>query len=110
VSPQDLIALFAAVFIIGMVWLRTRTFYVRKRTGPLRLTQAGRVYFAVVGVLLVIGWFAAPALGLIVAPAMAASSTLVRVVWFLAVYYLCIPVHRILDARKIAVFESVSPP
>ena len=109
-SPQDLIALVAAVFILGMIWLRTRTFYVRRRTGPLQLTRAGQVFFGAVVAAVAIGWFAAPALGPRVAPNMAASSTLVRVVWFLAVYYLCIPVHRILDARKILVFESISPP
>jgi hypothetical protein len=108
-SPQELIALLAAVFILGMIWLRTRTFYVRRRTGPLRLTKAGQAYFVVVLVLLAIGWFAAPVLGPKVAPAMASSSTLVRVIWFLAVYYLCIPVHRLLDARKIVVFESIGP-
>jgi hypothetical protein len=109
-TPQELIAIFAAVFIFGMVWLRTRTFYVRRRSGPLRLTRAGQAFFAVVVAALAVGWIAAPVLGPIVAPAMSASSTLVRVVWFLAVYYVCIPVHRILDARRIAVFESESPP
>lgn len=107
-SPQDLISLVAAGFIVGMIWLRTRTFYVRRRAGPLRLTRAGQMFFLGAVVLIAVGWVAAPALGPKVAPVMAASATLVRVVWFLAVYYLCIPVHRLLDARKIVVFAAIS--
>jgi hypothetical protein len=109
-SPQDFISLVAAIFIFGMVWLRTRTYYVRRRTGPLQLTAQGRIYFGAVVALIAIGWIAAPALGKVIAPAMAASATLVRVVWFLAIYYLCIPVHRLLDSRGAAVFRSMAPP
>jgi hypothetical protein len=105
-TPQDLIALLAGLFIFGMIWLRTRTQYTRQHVGGLRLTQAGRLYFAAVAVLLVLGWFVAPAVGRASAPAMAASSTLVRVIWFLVIYYLFIAVHRILGGRKIAVFQG----
>lgn len=107
-TPQDFTALIAAIFIVGMIWLRTRTYYSRQRTGPLQLTQQGRVYFAIVLALIVVGWFIAPPLGRVVAPAMAASGTLVRVVWFLAIYYLCIPVHRFLNSRQVVVFRSIT--
>jgi hypothetical protein len=104
-APQDLTALIAGIFILGMVWLRTRTFYTRQRRGPIQITREGRIFFAAIVALLVIGWLLSPTLGKVVAPAMPANATLVRVVWFLVVYYLCIPVHRILNARKIAVFQ-----
>ena|SRR6186713_2112120 len=104
-DSQTLTALVAGVFILGMVWLRLRTSYTRRQRGVLKITREGQMFFAAVIVLLVIGWLAAPALGKVVAPAMAASGTLVRVVWFLAVYYLCIPAHRILNSRKIVLFQ-----
>ena len=104
-DSQTLTALVAGVFILGMVWLRLRTSYTRQQRGVLKITREGQMFFAAVIVLLVIGWLAAPALGKVVAPAMAASGTLVRVVWFLAVYYLCIPAHRILNSRKITLFQ-----
>jgi len=104
-DSQDLTALVAGVFILGMVWLRLRTSYTRRQRGVLKITREGQMFFAAVVVLLVIGWLASPALGKVVAPAMAASGTLVRVVWFLAVYYLCIPAHRILNSRKIVLFQ-----
>jgi len=104
-DSQDLTALVAGLFILGMVWLRTRTFYTRRRRGVLKITREGQLFFGAVVVLLILGWLASPALGEIVAPAMVASGTLVRVVWFLAVYYLCIPAHRLLDSRKVALFQ-----
>jgi hypothetical protein len=104
-APQDLTALVAGIFILGMVWLRTRTFYSRQRRGPIELTREGKIYFAAIVVLLIIGWLVSPALGKLVAPDMPANGTLVRVVWFLLVYYLCIPVHRVLNTKKIAVFR-----
>jgi len=102
---QDLTALIAGIFIIGMTWLRTRTFYTRRQRGVLKITREGQLFFAAVVVLLIIGWLVSPSIGKIVAPSTVASGTLVRVVWFLAVYYLCIPVHRILDSHKIALFK-----
>jgi hypothetical protein len=106
-DSQDATALISGIFILGMVWLRTRTFYTRRKRGVLRITREGQIFFASVVALLIIGWLAAPPLGKVVAPAMTASGTLVRVVWFLGVYYLCIPAHRILDSRKIALFQVI---
>jgi hypothetical protein len=56
--------------------------------------------------LLVLGWFAAPALAHQVSSPVPVAPTLARVVWFLAVYYLFIPLHRALRARGLAVFRS----
>src|SRR5262245_45522618 len=104
-AATDLTALVAGIFILGMTWLRTRTFYTRQRRGPIKITRDGIIFFASVVALLLIGWLASPTLGRILAPNMVASGTLVRVVWFLAVYYLCIPAHKVLAARKIQVFQ-----
>jgi hypothetical protein len=105
-TPQDLVALFAGLFIFGMIWLRTRTAYSRRYVGTMRLTQAGRIYFALAVIVLALGWIAAPALGRVSTSGMAASSTLVRVIWFLVAYYLFIAVHRLLSTRKIVVFTG----
>src|SRR2546423_9514459 len=50
-------------FIVGMVWLRTRMHYRRGR-GRIALTRAGRIYFAALVAVLVLGWLAAPAAGM----------------------------------------------
>jgi hypothetical protein len=92
------------VFIVGMVWLRTRMHYRRGRE-RLLLTRAGRIYFAVLGGVLVLGWLAAPAAGHAFWPAAPSTPTLARVVWFLAIYYLFIPLHRALRAQGVEVFK-----
>jgi hypothetical protein len=92
------------VFIVGMVWLRTRMHYRRGRE-RLSLTRAGRIYFAVLGGVLVLGWLAAPAAGHAFWPAAPSTATLARVVWFLATYYLFIPLHRALRAQGVEVFK-----
>lgn len=109
---QDLTSIITAVFIVGMVWMRTRMHYVRRGRGTLRLAGAGRWYFAAVLGVLAAGWFVAPPLGRAIWPA-AGDSTILRVIWFLATYYLFIVVHRALQARRIEVFgaaESIEPP
>lgn len=107
--PQDLTALIAAVFIVGMVWLRTRMHYLRRGRGALRLAGAGRWYFAAVLAVLAAGWFAAPPIGRSILPPAGADSTILRVAWFLATYYLFILVHRALKARRIEVFGAAEP-
>ena len=104
--PQDLTSIITAVFIVGMVWMRTRMHYVRRGRGSLRLAGAGRWYFAAVLGVLAAGWFAAPPIGRSIWPAAGADSTIVRVIWFLATYYLFIIVHRALQARRIEVFGA----
>jgi hypothetical protein len=105
----DLSTAIAAVFIVGMIWLRTRMQYVglaRRASGhKLQLEKAGRLYFACAVALLAIGWFAAPPLGATFWPATAANPALTRVIWFLLTYYVFIIIHRVLKARGIVVFK-----
>ena len=89
-------------FIVGMVWLPGRRSDSKR---PTALTRAGRIYFAVLAGVLVLGWLAAPAAGHAFWPAAPSTPTLSRVVWFLATYYLFIPVHRALRARGVEVFK-----
>jgi hypothetical protein len=58
-TPLDGLTAGTAVFIVGMVWLRTRMHYPRGRE-RLSLTRAGRIYFAVLLGVLVLGWLVAP--------------------------------------------------
>jgi len=101
-SVQDLTAAITAAFIVGMIWLRTRMQYVGRKAGALKLQAAGRTYFAAVVLLLLVGWFAAPALGRSAWPG--AGSLILRVLWFLVTYYVFIVVHRVLQRRRIDVF------
>lgn len=107
--PPDAACAVAALFIVAMVWLRTRMHY---RTRPsargrrLTLTRAGGCYFAVLVAVLAIGWFAAPPLMHPLAGPGPATATLPRIVWFLVTYYVFIPVHRALAARGVEVFKA----
>jgi hypothetical protein len=103
-TPVDWLTAVTAVFIVGMVWLRTRMHYPRGRE-RLLLTRAGRIYFAALLGVLVLGWLVAPAAGHALWPAAASTPTLARVVWFLATYYLFIPLHRALKAQRVEVFK-----
>ena len=99
-----------ALFIVGMVWLRTRMHYAKAAGGRRSLTAAGVIYFAALGLLLASGWFAAPHVARALAPSAPVAPTLARVVWFLAAYYLFIPVHLILKARGAVVFRAANSP
>jgi hypothetical protein len=103
--PADAIAVLTLAFIVGMVWLRTRMHYPRGRA-KVSLTRAGRIYFAVLLAVLVLGWLLAPAAGRTLWPAPAAPPLVSRVVWFLATYYLFIPLHRLLKAQGVEVFKT----
>lgn len=104
--PPEAVSAFAALFIVGMVWLRTRMQYPKGAAGVRSLTATGATYFAALGLLLFLGWFAAPALAHQVSSPVPVAPTLARVVWFLAVYYLFIPAHRVLRTRGLEVFRS----
>jgi hypothetical protein len=105
-SSSDWVSAGTALFIVGMVWLRTRMHYPRRTgSGPASLTRAGRIYFAVLPGVLALGWLLAPASGKALWPSALATPTLSRVVWFLATYYLFIPVHHALKGRGIGVFK-----
>jgi hypothetical protein len=107
-NAQDLIVLFTSLFIIGMIWLRTRMQYARRGAGPLHLTQSGRIYFAGVVAVLFIGWFAAPVIGHAVWPSTGATPTVMQVVWCLVTYYVFILIHRVLKTRGTAVFKHLN--
>ncbi|HUI58753.1 MAG TPA: hypothetical protein VLX90_00940 [Steroidobacteraceae bacterium] len=95
----------SSLFFLGMIWLRTRLQYRERGAGTPRLAPAGRIYFGAVVATLVAGWLLAPVLGRLFWPATGINPTLLRVVWFLATYYVFIAVHRILQSRGAAVFR-----
>lgn len=108
-EAQDLLSAGTAVFILGMIWLRTRMHYTRRIRGPLKLQRAGQIYFAVVSAVLLLGWLIAPTVGLALSPATATPPPILRFVWFMATYLIFIMVHRILQARGVQVFKSGAP-
>jgi sterol desaturase/sphingolipid hydroxylase (fatty acid hydroxylase superfamily) len=117
--PPDAVCAVAALFIVGMVWLRTRMHYRREgarerapslRRAPTRLTltRAGWGYFVLLAAALAVGWFAAPLLARQLAGGVAVAPLLARVIWFLVVYYLFIPVHRALRMRAFSCSKRLS--
>ncbi|HEY1492372.1 MAG TPA: hypothetical protein VGF35_07070 [Steroidobacteraceae bacterium] len=96
----------ALLFILVMVWFRTRLHYAKASAGPLRLTRAGAGYFAALLALLAVGWFAAPVLVHSLGLAALLPASFARVAWFLAVYLGFIPLHRMLLARGIRVLRT----
>src|SRR5581483_4266468 len=106
---QYLIVAITTVFILGMIWLRSRLHYVERGRGTLRLQPAGRLYFASALGVLIIGWFAAPLVGRAIWPGAAVTPTLMRVLWGLATYYIYILVHRLLKSRGTMVFRYEEP-
>jgi hypothetical protein len=103
-NAQDIICTITVLFIVGMIWLRTRMQYSRQARGILQLQRAGQVYFAAVIVVLLLGWLIAPTVG----RAMwheTGDPGLMRVVWFLVSYYVFILVHRVLKTRGVAMFK-----
>jgi hypothetical protein len=105
--PPDVIAAFAALFMVGMLWLRTGMHYARGTRSVRTLTTTGRLYFASFVLLLVAGWFVAPLVARSLAGATPLPPILARVVWFLAAYYLFIPLHGMLRARGQPIFRPV---
>ena len=99
-------AALALLFILVMVWFRTRLHYSRAHAAPLRLARAGGGYFAALLVLLVAGWFCAPLLVQYFGLAALLSGTFARVAWFLGVYLAFIPLHRMLLSRGTQVFRK----
>ena len=99
---SNVVGAVALLFILAMAILRIRTQYARGAHHRLRLTGFGAAYFAVLVVLLGSGWFLAPRLG----DGTAFQVTLARVAAFLAVYFLCIPAHRLLQASGAEVFKT----
>ena len=95
----------ALLFILAMVWLRTRLHYAKAGAGRLKLTRAGAGDFAALLALLLAGWFAAPLLVRSLGLALL-SDSFVRAAWCLAAYLAFIPLHRLLLARGLPVFRA----
>jgi len=108
VDTQDVICAVTVLFIVGMIWLRTRMQYARQVRGILQMQPAGRLYYAAAAGVLVLGWLVAPFLGQLLVPETNVTPTLTRVIWFLATYYLFIIVHRIMKARGIDVYKAAA--
>ena len=51
-NSQDIICAITVLFIVGMIWLRTRMQYSRQTRGVLQLQRAGQIYFGSVIVML----------------------------------------------------------
>jgi hypothetical protein len=107
---QDIISALTVLFIVGMIWLRTRVQYSRQVRGGLQLQRAGRIYFTAALATLVLGWAVAPFIGRQVWPHTLATPLLMRALWCLATYYVFILVHRVLKMRGVAVYRSLQPP
>ena len=107
-QAQDLTSAGAALFILGMIWLRTRMNYTRKIRGPLRLQRAGQIYFAVVIALLLLGWLIAPAVGQALWSDTSLPAPIMRFAWSMATYLVFIVVHRVLQARGVEVFKAAT--
>jgi hypothetical protein len=104
-NTQDIVSAVTALFMVGMIWLRTRVQYSNQARGVLQLQPVGRIYFAIVVLVLLLGWLCAPALGRLVWPGTDITPMLPRGIWFLATYYLSIPVSRVLKSRGVEVFK-----
>jgi hypothetical protein len=105
-ETQDVISAVTVVFIVGMIWLRTRVLYTRQVRGVLQLQRAGRIYFAAACAMLVLGWLVAPLIGRLAWPDTNVTPLLMRVIWFLATYYVFIVVHRILKGKGVEVYKA----
>ena len=109
-NSQDLICTVTVLFIVGMIWLRTRMQYSRQTRGVLQLQRAGQIYFGSVIVMLLLGWLVAPMVGRALWPDTNVTPGLMRVVWFHVTYYVFILVHRVLKTRGVAVFKVAQEP
>ena len=107
-NAQDLISAVTVLFIVGMIWLRTRMQYARQVRGVLQLQRAGKLYFAAAAAVLVLGWLVAPLIGRLMAPDTNVTPGLMRVIWFLATYYVFIIVHRLLKVKGVEVYKAAA--
>lgn len=107
-QTQDIVSAVTVLFIVGMIWLRTRVLYTRQVRGVLQLQRAGRIYFAAAFAMLVSGWLVAPLIGRLAWPDTNVTPLLMRVIWFLATYYVFIVVHRILKGKGVEVYKAAA--
>jgi hypothetical protein len=107
-GAQDIISAVTVLFIVAMIWLRTRMQYAREVRGAVQLQPAGRLYYAAATAVLVSGWLVAPLVGHLVVPDANTTPGLMRVIWFLATYYLFIVVHRVLKSKGVEVYKAAA--
>src|SRR2546429_2714219 len=91
-------------FIVGMVWLRTRMHYRRGRE-RIALTRAGRIYFAVLAGVVVLGWVPAPAAGAAVLPPAPRTPPPSRAGWVFSPHFLFISLPRAVLGRRAEAFN-----
>jgi hypothetical protein len=105
-TTLDLLVAASALLVFGMIWLRTRLQYAR-RGSTLHLERAGWIYFGSALGLIGLGWLFAPIVGMTFwRISLPAAPTILRIVWFLAIYYLFIIVHQMMKAGGLAVFSA----
>ncbi|SRR5579862_6429750 len=104
-SSGNALSAVTALFIVAMVWVRTRMHYPRRAPESRSLTPAGACYFAALATVIAAGWLAAPQLARALTTSLAIAPAFARAVWFLAAYYLFIPLHLALRAHGLAVFR-----
>ena len=104
-SSGNALSAVTALFIVAMVWVRTRMHYPRRAPERRSLTPAGAGYFVALAVVIAVGWLAAPQLARGLASSLPIAPAFARTVWFLAAYYLFIPLHLALRTRGAPVFR-----
>jgi len=104
-SSGNALSAVTALFIVAMVWVRTRMHYPRRAPERRSLTPAGAWYFAALVVVIAVGWLAAPQLARALTSSLPIAPAFARAVWFLAAYYSFIPLHLALRARGVPVFR-----
>jgi hypothetical protein len=109
-SSGNALSAVTALFIVAMAWLRTRMHYPRRTPERRSLTPAGAWYFAALVAMLAVGWFAAPRLARELTSSVPVAPAFARAVWFLAAYYLFIPLHLALRTRGVPVFRVGGSP
>jgi hypothetical protein len=104
-SSGNALSAVTALFIVAMVWVRTRMHYPRWAPERRSLTPAGACYFAVLVAVIAVGWLAAPPLAHALTSSLPIAPAFARAVWFLAAYYCFIPLHVALRTRGVPVFR-----
>jgi hypothetical protein len=104
-SSGNALSAVTALFIVAMVWVRTRVHYPRRAPERRSLTPAGACYFAALAAVIAVGWLAGPQLARALMTSLPIAPAFARAVWFLAAYYLFIPLHLALRTRGLPVFR-----
>jgi hypothetical protein len=109
-SSGNALSAVTALFIVAMVWVRTRMHYPRRAPERRSLTAAGACYFAALAAVIAVGWLAAPQLARALTSSLPIAPAFARAVWFLAAYYCFMPLHLALRTRGVPVFRTARAP